>query len=309
MVIASLARSRSSLAIGNVTGSAISNILGAFSLGLLFSTDDGSSVFDTSSKIYSAILLLLTTFVAPVVYFPRKDLWRPCGGVLIAVFVLYVISIAWAIGRGRLTAPEDSDSEDSGSDDDSYTSPTQPPESEDDSTSSQSSTRTPLLRRAPVPDRSSHSLLYHALYLLLGFLSICLASYILSHAASTITTQLGISDVLFGVVILAFATTLPEKFVAVFSGYRGHMGILVANTVGSNIFLLSLCTGVILVDTNGDFDSGSVNMSELAVMWGATVVFACTIWFGAGWTKPIGVLMLVAYFVFLALEFTTIRGI
>lgn len=107
----SLSRGRSSLAVGNVVGAAISNILGAFSLGLLFRTRGNTIGFDKSSKIYSVLLLLLTTFVAPITFFARKDLWRPCGGILIGLFAIYVTSIVWAIGHGRITPPEASDSE------------------------------------------------------------------------------------------------------------------------------------------------------------------------------------------------------
>lgn len=250
------------------------------------------------------MLLLITTFVTPAIFFPRKNVWRPCGSILVGVFLIYVISIAWAIGRGRLAAPEDSGSENSESVDESHSSQDQLRGTEDDRNSNDSPTQ-PLLRQTTsVCDRPSHSLLYHVLYLLLGFFSICLASYILSHAASTITDQFYQSDVLFGVVILAIATTLPEKFVAVISGYRGHMGILVANTVGSNIFLLTLCMGIIMVDTDGHFNAGNVNVFELGAMWGATVIFTFTVWFGAKRSRLVGGLMLVIYVVFLVLDFT-----
>ena len=101
-------------------------------------------------------------------------------------------------------------------------------------TSSQASRRT----------TPKHGIPYHIGNLVLGFLAIVLSSYVLSHAASNLVDEIGLSDVLFGVVILSIATTLPEKFIAVLSGWRGHTGILVANTVGSNIFLLSLCMGI-----------------------------------------------------------------
>jgi Ca2+/Na+ antiporter len=109
-----------------------------------------------------------------------------------------------------------------------------------------------------------------------GFLALVLSSYVLSHAASNLVDEFGISDVLFGIVILSIATTIPEKFVSVISGFRGQAGIIVANTVGSNIFLLSLCMGVLWVSTGGAFDQGSVNATELGVMLGTTVAMTVT---------------------------------
>jgi Ca2+/Na+ antiporter len=66
VVVASMARGRSSLAIGNIIGAAIPNILGAFFLGLLFYERGKPIEFDRSSRIYSLFLLVLTTFVTPV---------------------------------------------------------------------------------------------------------------------------------------------------------------------------------------------------------------------------------------------------
>lgn len=331
IVIASLARNRSSLAIGNIVGSTISNILGAFSLGLLFHSTSQKIVFDRSSRRYSLLLLVLTLFATLLTFLGTRGSWKVFGGILLAIFVVYVISVAWAISRGAITAPEASDSdtfdddssEDSDNDDGMRHRPNNDVETErgppheteaasaafpidsalDSSSALQGSQRRPS-RRPP-----RRSLKYHIAYLLVGFLSICLSGYVLSHASTTISDEIGISDLLFGIVILSVATTLPEKIIAALSGFRGHAGILVANTVGSNIFLLSLCMGVVLVVTAGAFDAGSVNATELGVMMGSTVALTATIWFGAYWSRWIGAAMLIAYIVFLVLEFTVIRKV
>jgi len=327
VVVASVARNRSSLAIGNVVGSAISNILGAFSLGLLFNPSSSPIVFDRSSKIYSLLLLLLTTFVTAITLRGTRGSWKIFGSILLALFVLYVVSVAWAIGRGVIAAPQLSDSDDDDSSQDSDNATDVPrhsnadvaiarPASQDDESGRATS---PLLARTDstsdagllphTPRRPIHSLAYHIGFLLLGFISICLSGYVLSHASTTISDEAGISDVFFGVVILSIATTLPEKFIAVLSGVRGHAGILVANTVGSNIFLLTLCMGVVLVVTAGGFDAGSVNGAELGVMMGSTLALTATVWFGAKWSRWIGAVMLAGYIVFLVLELTLIRRV
>jgi Ca2+/H+ antiporter len=276
----------------------------------LFQQNRDGIVFDKSSKIYSAILLGLTTFVSGITYFGTKA--RIFGGILIGIFAIYVGSIAWQISKGRVTAPELSDSDDeSSADSDS--------DSDLDGPSILNSETDPLLHR-PESDsisgppnrklrRRPHSLTYHIAFLLLGFLGIVLSSYVLAHASSTITEELNLSDMLFGVIILSIATTLPEKFIAVISGLRGHEGILVANTVGGNIFLLSLCMGILLVVTTGEFDAGSVNAVELGVMWGSTLALFGTVWFGGKWCRWIGVAMLGSYLLFLVLEVAVIRGL
>ncbi len=293
---------------GNIIGSAISNILGAFSLGLLFRKKGGPAQFDRSSRIYSLLLLVVTTFVAPIAYFPYRRIWLACGTALIAFFAAYVISIGWAISKGRLTAPEDSDydsdEDDSGPQDLARTSISQDGirNEETDALLDQSggSATAPLSQRIY---RGRHSLQYQISYQVFGFLGISLAGYVLSHAATNITDTIGLSDVLFGVIILAFATTLPEKFVAVMSGHQGQTGVLVANTAGSNMFLLTLCMGIIMIDT-GELSDGNVKIPELAVLWCSTFAFTLTVWLGGRLDRLIGGVMLAIYIAFIVLEFT-----
>ena len=238
--------------------------------------------------------------------------------------------MVWAISKGTLTAPEDSDSDDSSRDESSdeesiinvvaETTPDHTVENNyepDGSARVECSEQTNQVIHADSSTtqissgpsrRKRRSLRYHLSYLILGFLAICLAGYVLSHAATNITDEFALSDVLFGVVILAIATTLPEKFVAVMSGRRGHSGILVANTAGSNIFLLALCSGVIMLDTKGEFEGGNVNIPELGVLWGSTVAFTATVWFGGRFCWWIGFAMLIAYIAFIVLEFTVIHN-
>ncbi|KAH6962632.1 hypothetical protein BKA56DRAFT_451002, partial [Ilyonectria sp. MPI-CAGE-AT-0026] len=303
VVVASLIQGRSSLAVGNIVGSAISNLLGAFSLGLVFHRGEAVQ-FDNSSRVYSIILLLLTTCVTPLAYLKGKTWWTIFGAVLIAVFAIYMVSIGWAISKGSLTAPEDSDS-DSGDDESSDGGSTRPSLSDEPLLEEQR--RNGGLRYDSMPSqRNRTSLTYHVFQLTLGFLAICVAGYVLSHAATNIIDAIGASDVVFGIIFLAIATTLPEKFVAVISSHRGHSGIMVANAVGSNIFLLSLCLGIIMVDTSGEFNSGGVNVYELGVLWASTLCFTLTVWVGARFTRYVGGAMLLGYIAFIVLEFTVI---
>ncbi|THW26164.1 hypothetical protein D6D23_03674 [Aureobasidium pullulans] len=307
VVISCMLQNRPSLAIGNIVGSGISNILGAFSLGLIFRNQEELITFDASAKTYTLILFLLTLLFTGLVQWDSLDQTRTIGVILIVVFVVYVASVAYLIVKGRLTAPEsDSDSESEGESIDSE-------DDEEEATSisrAQVNSTTPLLeaqQELSIVRQHKHSTSYHVASLAFGFLAIVLSSFVLSSAASTIADQTGLSDVLFGVVFLSIATTLPEKFVAVVSGSRNRTGILVANAVGSNIFLLSLCMGVLWVGTAGTVDNDTINIAELGVLVGSTLFMALTVWFGARWSRAAGMVMLIGYLAFLVLEFTTIR--
>jgi Ca2+/H+ antiporter len=299
----------------------------------LFHSKDKPVRFDQSSRVYSLVLLALTTFTALMLYFPGRSLWLVHGTLLVASFAIYIASVGWAIRRGSLTAPDGSDSSSSNDSDNTsdnenidgdevndvtverrnnteghgYGTIESPHNDFNDQTTPiinpVSSTTQSLSRRRR---RKRRALKYHVFYLLFGFLAICLAGYVLSHAASSIVDECNISDVLFGVVILAIATTLPEKFIAVLSGHRGCAGVLVANTAGSNIFLLTLCLGIVILDTKGSFERGSVGVLELGVLWSSTVAFTATVWFGARSSRWIGGVMIAAYIAFVLLEFAAV---
>lgn len=250
VVVISIARQRSSLAVGNIIGSTISNILGAFSLGLIFRKEESHIVFDKSSKIYTLLLLPLTILIAGLSEFGHHDMWRIVGGIAIGLFAVYVASIAWSITKGRMAAPELSDSDSDSYNDSSgdgegnhfshdangpieriaSTPPAEMPATIDNihsinvpdattSTLAQSDSAAIPASEASRAHSSpasrygnyKHSIPYHIGFLVLGFLAVVLSSYVLSHAASNLVDEIGISDVLFGVVILSIATTIPEK--------------------------------------------------------------------------------------------------
>lgn len=290
--MASILQKRSSLAIGNVVGSSISNILGAFSLGLLFYP--GRVVFDRSAKLYAAILFLITTIFTIVAL--TTCLGRVVGGLFIAAFAVYLVSIGYAIYRGVVEAPERLDS-DSDSDSDDSDSDAQHPPSE----------TSPLIPNGAQIGRSAykHSLLYHSVQLVLGFIELSLSGYVLSHTAASIADEFGLSNTVLGITVLSFATTLPEKFVAVIGGARGHGGIVAASTAGSNIFLLTLCLGITLVAGDQVELSDSVVPFELLTTWASSALFCLLVFLGS--ERWVGGLLLVLYVVFIVLEFTVYR--
>lgn len=246
------------------------------------------------------------------------------GSILVVVFGLYLVSIGVAIYRGVLAAPEPDDSSNDDSDNDrdsdvndrSLSSRNGSPRDRSPATvrpdienGSIANENQPLIaeisphsptstnaRRSPRPLRN------HVFQLTLGFLALSLSGYILSHSATSIASELHISGTVYGITILSFATTLPEKFIAVLSASRGHTGIVVANTVGSNIFLLTLCLGVVYV--SGD-DSGTITLFELAVALGSVVALAGVVFLGA--RRWMGAVLLVGYVLFFVLEFTVFR--
>lgn len=326
VVLFSMIRGRESLALGNVVGSAISNILGAFSLGLLLSsTAEDSHTFDANSRRYTVLQLGITILASILLGLQQHSYLRAKGIGLFILFVVYVGSIFWAIRKGLITGPELSDSDSdrestSDSDEEDHCASTlaqttgaygtfHDESRQPEQTSRSTSEARPLRsnRTALFPKVAHHSLLYHILHLLFGFLSVLISAYVLTHAAITLVDQLGLSDEVFGIVILSIATTLPEKLIATVSSLRGQTDITVANTAGSNIFLLTLCLGTVWVSDSDGSRRSTVHVTELIALVASSLAMALAVFTSGRVAKVLGLGMLLAYLVFLSLEVTFVH--
>lgn len=301
MVIAAILQHRSPLALGNVMGSTISNILGAFSLGLI--CHPGGTEFDSSEKLYSALLLSITSLFVVLAFFNQLN--RVTGGILIAIFGLYIISIGYAVYKGITEPPEMSDSD---SDDEIPPTGDEQPIRQNGWTQTSASESSHLLENANASleaSEQSHQrpLYYHIFQLLFGLLALSLSGYILAHSAGSIADSLQLSGTVFGLTVIAFATTLPEKLISVLSGFRGQGGIVVATTAGSNIFLLTLCVGIVAIARNPVDQTDTFVLFDLVTVWLSALCLTVVV-FLLGPSCIAGLVLLAAYIAFLVLEFT-----
>ena len=79
----------------------------------------------------------------------------------------------------------------------------------------------------------------------LGGLALLIASSrILVWAASHIATELGVSELVIGLTIVAVGTSLPELAASVMSALKGHADMAVGAVVGSNMFNILLVLAI-----------------------------------------------------------------
>ena len=159
----------------------------------------------------------------------------------------------------------------------------------------------PLLppQRALARRKSTFQIVYR---LVISTLLLSLSGYILSATAASLAEQCHVSETTVGLTLLSIGTTLPEKLVAYKSARKGERGVLVANTVGSNIFLQTLVLGVIwLVRGHVDFGIGRNNglWVDVAVVLASSVVLLVVVWFGL-FRRWIGFALFVGYVAYIA---------
>lgn len=97
------------------------------------------------------------------------------------------------------------------------------------------------------------------------------------EGAAGVASELGVSDAVIGLTIVAGGTSLPELATSVVAALKGNPGIAVGNVIGSNIFNTLLVTGVAGTITPLPF--GGVTNFDLLTLTFATVAFYLFGWF------------------------------
>jgi cation:H+ antiporter len=88
------------------------------------------------------------------------------------------------------------------------------------------------------------SMIMATVWLLVGLGTLLLGAELLVDGAIGIAKYLGVSEVVIGITIVAFGTSLPELAVSLASALKGEYGLAIGNIVGSNIFNLLAVIGV-----------------------------------------------------------------
>jgi cation:H+ antiporter len=85
--------------------------------------------------------------------------------------------------------------------------------------------------------------LTYALFIV-GFLILIKGADLLVDGASAIARRFNVSDLVIGLTVVAFGTSMPELFVNIMASIQGNTDIAIGNVVGSNIANVFLILGV-----------------------------------------------------------------
>src|SRR3989338_4899357 len=83
-----------------------------------------------------------------------------------------------------------------------------------------------------------------SLLLIAGFYLLIKGADFLVSGASSLAKRLGVSEIVIGLTLVAFGTSLPEAFVNVFASINAQNDIVFGNIIGSNIFNIALILGI-----------------------------------------------------------------
>lgn len=81
-------------------------------------------------------------------------------------------------------------------------------------------------------------------WLVIGLGTLLIGAHLMVDGAIGIAKLIGVSDVVIGILVVSFGTSLPELAVSLASALKGEYGLAIGNIVGSNIFNLLAVIGV-----------------------------------------------------------------
>lgn len=80
-----------------------------------------------------------------------------------------------------------------------------------------------------------------------GILGLAGGAHLMVNSATTIALEFGVAELVIGITVVAFGTSLPELATSVVAAVRDESDISVGNVIGSNVFNIFLVLGVVAV--------------------------------------------------------------
>lgn len=139
-----------------------------------------------------------------------------------------------------------------------------------------------------------------ALFLLLGLIGLPMGAQFLVEGAVNIAEDLGVSDALIGLTLVAIGTSLPELATTVMAAIRREGGVALGNVVGSNLFNLLAIIGIAGFVGPIPVSPGLLGF-DLWVMLASSLLLGVFIWRRAAITFGWGLALTAMYVLYLTL--------
>ena len=145
-------------------------------------------------------------------------------------------------------------------------------------------------------------LLYNILYIVVGLAGLLIGAYLLVKSAVFIAGWLGVSEMVIGLTVVAFGTSVPEMATSVVSVLRKETDICVGTIIGSNIFNILMVIGSVALVRPLDVPRETL-FFEFPAMLLFSLALIPMMWSGLRVNRLEGCLLVAGYFVFIFLLF------
>ncbi|MBR3673306.1 MAG: calcium/sodium antiporter [Clostridia bacterium] len=192
------------MAIGNIVGSNIANLL----LILGMSSIIRSIKFKRETRLIEIPMCLGISLLFVLLCNLGHDITRFDAGILIVLFVLFILYTIIMAKKGEEFDKEDDD------------------------------------EKVVDKTKASKSTIKDIVFLILGAVLLKFGGDLTVNNAVEVAKHFGLSEKLISVTILAIGTSLPELVTSVSAAFKGKSDIAIGNILGSNIFNMLLIIGV-----------------------------------------------------------------
>ncbi len=132
---------------------------------------------------------------------------------------------------------------------------------------------------------------------LLGLGAIIWGGDLVVDSASAIAMQLGMSENLVGLTIVAVGTSLPELVTSVIATKKGELEIAIGNVIGSNIFNILLILGAASVIS--PIAVTSIAILDIIIMISITYIFILATRKNQEVDKKLGIVLILIYIIYI----------
>ena len=153
--------------------------------------------------------------------------------------------------------------------------------------------------------RKEMGVLKSVIWVLVGLVALIAGGDMFVKGASGIARGLGVSEAIIGLTIVAMGTSLPDLAASVSAARKGNNGIAVGNVIGSCVFNAFMVLGAAAAVRPLPFDG--IGMVDLVTLAGASVLFWIFGWFFkkrtiTRWEGTVMILCYAAYITYLVLS-------
>jgi len=140
------------------------------------------------------------------------------------------------------------------------------------------------------------------LVLLAGLAALAIGSELLVKGAVQTGSAIGVPEAVIGMTVVAFGTSLPELSTCIAAARKQSVGLILGNIIGSNTFNILSIIALTAVIKPLDVDPVLLGM-ELWVTVAVAVGFSLWMLIIGKITKPIGIVMMIGYVIFIAAQY------
>ena len=143
-------------------------------------------------------------------------------------------------------------------------------------------------------DRSTKKLVLWIGMCIVGLVLLYFGARFFIDGATDLAREIGVSELMIGLIVVAIGTSLPELCISLMAAYRGENELAVSNIVGSNIFnsFFVLGIGAVLVDVPVLDTTLAFHMPVMILL---SVLMFIMVWKRNEISKLSGIVLLVIY--------------